>query len=281
MEKAPRRMQELELESAICRALPALLPDLFKAGYRIKSQQAILLGRRIDLLLETSDGHPCIIELKAGAPPMPQVRDQILDYAECWRLSYPASNQLRLIVIGNSIPDVTKTELSNFGVESRAITQAQVLAALESQAQETSVPNGLKLLPDDLAKVRHLLSDYGAITVPEGLLLQPPWDHLKVFLALVKREEKHKDLWKKNPYVQLYPQTPNCAVLYGPTVASTTQGPLHLNDKVSSWNDQAFQQMQPFIKYVFSDNKGPGRERSNFDWYSIKDWNGFAASLGL
>ena len=114
-------MLEGELEAAICKAFPLLLPDLYQEGYRIKSSQAILLGRRIDLLLQTADGHPCIIELKAGAPPMPDVRDQILDYADCWRMSYPKQTALRLMVVSTSIPMTTECELANFGVESRAI----------------------------------------------------------------------------------------------------------------------------------------------------------------
>jgi hypothetical protein len=80
-------MLEGELEAAICRAFPILLPDLYSQGYRIRSSQASLLGRRLDLLLETTDGLTCIIELKAGAPPMPHVRNQILDYRDCWTMS--------------------------------------------------------------------------------------------------------------------------------------------------------------------------------------------------
>lgn len=276
------RMLEGELEAAICRAFPLLLPDLHASGYRIKSQQAILLGRRIDLLLETEDGSACIIELKAGAPPMPHVRDQILDYEECWTLSYPKLARPRLIVIANTIPEATKSELANFGVESRSITQTVVLAALERCQQDCSVVTGLKLIPDDLTKVRHLLSDYAEVTVPDGLVFQPPWSHKKAFLSLVvEQKQKHKDLWKKNIYVQVYPQRPNCAVLYGPKVKSTESGPLHLNPQMASWDEEAFKRMNPFIDYVQRDNKGPGRERSNFNWYRINDWNGFATALNL
>jgi len=70
-------MTEGELESALCRAFSVMLPDLYAEGYRIESQQAILLGRRIDLFLRKPNGSSCIIELKAGSPPMPHVRDQI------------------------------------------------------------------------------------------------------------------------------------------------------------------------------------------------------------
>src|SRR5262249_24083617 len=138
-------MLEGELEAAICRSLPLLLPELYDAGYRIKSSQAILLGRRIDLLLQTTDKRTCIIELKPGARPMPHVRDQILDYAECWRQSYPAQTPLRLIVIGNVIPKNTGSELANFGVDSLAISMKDVLDALEQCQTGMAVPTGLKL----------------------------------------------------------------------------------------------------------------------------------------
>jgi hypothetical protein len=274
-------MTEGELESAICRALPTLLPDLFAEGYRIKSQQAILLGRRIDLLLQKADGSTCIIELKAGPPPMPDVRDQILDYSDCWKHSYPRSSPPRLIVIGHSVPKSTRAELENFGIESRAISEQQVLAALEGQSYGDPVQSGFKLAPEDLMRVRHLLSDHSVVDIPQGLVLGSPWNHEKAFLALVKRGERHKDLWKKNPYVQLYPQTPNCAVLYGPKVRAVKRGPLHLNPRARSWDQSQYLSLEPFVKYSFSDNKGPGRESTNFDWYSILDWDGFARSLGL
>ena len=274
-------MLEGELESAICRTFPILLDDLWAEGYRIASQQAILLGRRLDLLLRAPDGRVCIVELKAGAPPMPHVRDQIRDYAECWTLSYPTQPRPRLLVIGNSIPTATGFELANFGIESRAITLDQVLSALQLCQGDAAVTTGLKLIPDDLAKVRHLLSDHDAVALPEGLTLLPPWDHRKVFLALVKRGEKHKDLWKKNLYVQLYPQRPNCAVLYGPAVESAQNGPLHLNPRATSWDADVFRRMESHIDYVQTDNKGSGKERGCFDHYRVRDWDQLAASLGL
>jgi hypothetical protein len=274
-------MAEAELEEAICRAFPVLLPQLHEAGYRIRSRQAILLGRRIDLLLETEEGETCIVELKAGCPPMPHVRDQILDYANCWSLSFPSQKPPRLLVIANTVPEMTRCELDNFGVESHSITIEQVLAALSQSCNCGAVIDGLKIFPDDLAKVQHLLSDHAAIAVPDGMAFAAPWDHRKVFLALVKRGEKHKDLWKKHTYVQLYPQRPNCAVLYGPKVSPAARGPLHLNPRVGSWDDLVFQRLLPFIRFVQRDNKGPGRERSNFDWYSVEDWDAFASALGL
>ncbi|HJW41556.1 MAG TPA: hypothetical protein VJ476_10055 [Rhizomicrobium sp.] len=275
-------MLEGELQTALCRAFSILLPDLFAEGYRIESREAVLLGRRMDLLLGSGDGRTCIIELKAGAPPMPQVRDQILDYRECWTLSYPTQPTPRLIVIGNKIPDHTKDELSNFGIESRAIAIEDVLSALERTYAGDPITTGLKLIPDDLAKVRHLLSDHAAVAVSNGLQFQPPWSHEKLFLALVTlRQEKHKALWMKNIYVQLYAQRANCAVLYGLKAEPTRRAPLHLNPRRGSWNKSIFSQIAPAIEYISTDNKGPRRDRHNFDHYRIKDWDGFATALGF
>ncbi len=276
-----RIMLETGLEEAIYRAFPLLLPDLWASGYRIISQQAVLLGRRLDLLLQTDDGRTCIIEAKRGAPAMSQVRDQVLDYADCWAQSYPALAQPRLIVIGNQIPDATRLELANFGVESRTITTRAVSAALQLCQPDRPGSTGLKLIPDDLTKIKHLLAKDGAALVPAVSLLQPPWSHAKTFLALVKRGEKHTDLCKNNAYVQLYPQHPNCAVLYGPGVEAAKHGPLHLNPRVPSWRENVLQSIRLFVRSVHSENKGPGRARNNFDCYAITDWNGFAKSLGL
>lgn len=65
-------MLEGELEIAICRSYGSLLPALAAEGYELVACQPVLLGRRLDLLLRRrSDGRHCIIELKSGAPPMP------------------------------------------------------------------------------------------------------------------------------------------------------------------------------------------------------------------
>jgi hypothetical protein len=37
----------------------------------------------------------------------------------------------------------------------------------------------------------------------------------------------------------------------------------------------------PYIDRTDADNKGPGKERHNFDHYRVRDWDGFAAALGL
>lgn len=273
---------EAELEEALCRCFARLLPDLASAGFALEAQQAVLLGRRIDLLLRRSTRQACIVELKSGVPPMPDVRDQVLDYAQCWRASFPNEPEPRLLIIGTSMPDRIRDELANFGIEGRAISEADVLAALRSIETRPRVIKGLALMPSDTARVRHLLSDFDAITVPKSLLLQPPWTHQKVFLALVRRGQWHKDLWKKDIYIQIYDQSPNCAVLYGPKVKVYGRAPLCLNPRrIQSWREEVFLRMKPAIRFVQSDNKGPGRESNNFDHYAVTDWDVLAAAIGL
>jgi hypothetical protein len=267
-------MLEAELEAAICRAFAILLQDLHAEGYRIVSSQAVLVRRRIDLILRKADHSACIIEIKVGAPGMPAVRDQILDYASCWKAAFPTERRPRLIVISNRIPDRTKAELANFGIESRVISESSALDAL--LLTDERPPVGVNLTPNEATEeIRRLLSDFDAVKAPADLLLSAPWDHEKVFLALVKRGERHKDLWLKNIYVTLYGQKPNCAVLYGPK-ASWGQGPLHLRPGVASWNAGTFDRIRPHIKFKVRELKPAG-----FDEYVVTDWNGLAAGLNL
>lgn len=274
-------MLEGELESAICAKYEVLLPDLAREGYLLLSRQAILHGRRLDLLLQRpSDGHHCIVELKSGSPPMPMVRDQILDYARCWRVSYPNDAPPRLIVIGTSMPETTRKELANLGIEARAINATEVIAAFEQGLPRQNVQSGLMLATAETAKVRELLSDHELLMIPDGMILAPPWDNLKVCLALAKRGENHKDLWKKNVSVHLYEQKPGCAVLYLPTTVYW-RAPLHLNRRRSSWRPEVFRRIERYVRFSHSDNKGKGREGSNFEHYVVEDWNGFAEGLGF
>jgi hypothetical protein len=275
-------MLEGEIEEAICRCYAKLLPDLAAAGFQLEAQQAVLLGRRLDLLLRAPNRRACIVELKRGTPTIPDVRDQVLDYAQCWRASFPGEPEPRLVVIGTSMPDQIRDELANFGIEGRTITKADVLAALKAREHRPDIIKGLTLQPNDTAKVRHLLSDFDPITVPASLLLRPPWTHEKVFLALVRRGLRHKDLWKKNIYVEIYDQRPICAVLYGPKVKAYIRAPLHLNPRHdNAWREDVFTRMQPAIRFVQSDSKGPGKESSNFDHYAVADWDALANALDV
>ena len=267
-------MREFELETAIGRAYPALLPDLAKEGYRVVSLQAVLFMRRIDIVLQKENDEVCLIELKVGAPPYPAVRDQILDYGRVWKTAFSLAKRPRLIVISNRIPATTQTELAKYGIESRVINNKEVLAALRKVGDLP--PIGVNFTAEDVTEeIRRLLSDFSAVAVPDGLLFGPPWTHEKVFYALVKRGERHKSLWLKNTYVTLYAQEKNCAVLYRHG-ASYGQGPLHLRPDSTFWKSAVFEWIAPFIEFKVREKKPAG-----FDEYIVRDWDGLADALDL
>ena len=110
--------------------------------------------------------------------------------------------------------------------------------------------------------------------VPSG------WTHERVFNALCERGEKHKDYTRKDIYVQFYPQKYNAAILYRPD-SRYVNSPIHLNKNSDGWDSSKFEVDENIITYVGSSNKGPGKEKNNFDYYKVKNWNLLAKQLGL
>ena len=106
------------------------------------------------------------------------------------------------------------------------------------------------------------------------------WTHEKVFNALCARGEKHKDFTRKDIYVQFYPQKNNAAILYHPD-SRYVNAPIHLNKNSAGWDSSKFQVDESIITYVGASNKGPGKEKHNFEYYKVKDWNRLAKQLGL
>lgn len=106
------------------------------------------------------------------------------------------------------------------------------------------------------------------------------WTHETVYRALVERGE-HEQILERERYVQLYPQKPNCAVLYAPDGPRSGTAPLHLNEARESFRADVHDRIRPTIEIVSHDNKGPGSEAQNFDHYRVLDWNSFAEALGL
>ena len=105
------------------------------------------------------------------------------------------------------------------------------------------------------------------------------WRYESVFLALVQRGEDLKDLYRKNLYVRLWKDS--SAVLYSPLAEGVERGPLHINPRSTSWDDDCqkrFKKLEPYIDFVKADNKGPN---NSWDWYQVKDWDGLAAALNL
>jgi hypothetical protein len=275
-----RNMLEGQLELAICRAFEDLLPDLSHAGYAIMTSQAILFGRRLDIVLQADDGRRIIIELKVGAPPMPHVLEQILDYAKCWRVAFPQTTDLRLIIISNKIPERTRAALLRHDVECRTISDNDVLSALRKNHGEPA-SRGLQLAPGEITEeISRRLSDHDLFHIPPSMKFEPPWSHHKLFLALCQTQ-KTKEPWMKDTYVYLYEGTPSSAVLYSYQSARYADAPVCLNPQRSTWNEGLFRKIWPYIRWVKKDNKGPGKAAQNWDHYRVTDWNGFAAALGL
>lgn len=107
-----------------------------------------------------------------------------------------------------------------------------------------------------------------------------PWNHASVYQALVKRGERVKES-ARDQYVVLYPQRPNCALLYSPTSARAHAAPVHLNAGRDSWRPDVFGRIESALRLRRRDNKGAGKESGNFDWYEVVDWDAFASGLGL
>ena len=97
-------------------------------------------------------------------------------------------------------------------------------------------------------------------------------------LAMVRNDLKQPDLTSGNIYVQLYPQPSNCAVLYSPASQYAKSGPLHLNPKRKSWDEEQFQRIKPFIENLWPDLEPDNNE---FYHHHVNDWNGLATALKL
>ena len=184
------------------------------------------------------------------------------------------------MLISNRINDKTRREFEKRDIQAREICDEEVMNALKMVNQPSQVAQGLHMEGENVMEIRRMLSDFNIVTIPPDVQLASPWDQTKVFLGLVKRGEKHKDLWMKDIYVQLYPQLANAAVLYR-IGRHYDRAPLHLNPRSRGWCEEVYEKMKPFIQFVQRDNKGPGRESMNFDHYRVLDWDGLAGALGL
>jgi hypothetical protein len=105
-------------------------PELIEKGLILKSRQAILYGRRIDLLFRDSNGRDLLIELKVG-PIKDQHIGQILSY-EGMLLS--ANNpSIRIMLIGNRVPPNISKALDHHGIAWKEISFEAVKLFLEEK----------------------------------------------------------------------------------------------------------------------------------------------------
>lgn len=271
-------LNELEFESAICRCFPLLLPDLAAEGYTIEVRQAPLLSRRLDLFLRRGPRECMIVELKVGSPPAQELIAQVLDYQKCYTVSHPEQH-LQMMVISTRIADETRRRLSENGIQAREIREEEVLEALQTGLPLSAVRSGVSLNDNQrVEEIRRILTDESFIRVPKGLAFSTPWNQFKAFLALaVRRKQKHKDLWKKNPYVQLYPQSVNAALLYHVSVKSASRAPIHINKNSAGWREDYWAKIEHCVTYVDRDRGKP----TVFDHYRVDDWDEFAKVLNL
>jgi hypothetical protein len=107
------------------------------------------------------------------------------------------------------------------------------------------------------------------------------WDHESAYVALKARHGNRVGKLKQstiNPYVTLYPQKDNCAILYSPD-AKYRRRPVHMNPDRREWNPDVLRKLKRAIKFIRkSTNLQDGQ---NFDFYEVVDWGEFASALNL
>jgi hypothetical protein len=277
---------EWELECALFARFDLVLPDLHAQGYSI-GRQVLISGtsRRMDVVLRRHD-HAWIIELKRGSPHVADTIEQIQDYRRCWQAAFPAT-PVSLMVMSNSASDDKVRAFQAKGIQYRAVPVQKILEILSQGISTELLGKCTRLDTDDEGRIRYLLSNFAHTTVPAGMRFGPPWSHESVFYALIRDGNPHKDPWRKNIYVQMFPHRPNCAVLYHPEWDNKDKdrSPLHINQRASSWPRDGWCMKQLLeggvIELGYVDRKGPGRESQNFEHYRITNWDAFAAILAL
>lgn len=98
------------------------------------------------------------------------------------------------------------------------------------------------------------------------------WTQDKVIQALVTQKQR---AWNPHaPHVELYPQSPKCAVLYIAGAKKVGNTPLHLNFNAISWRADVYEKIERSIRMGRTDGGG-------FTWCEVLDWNAFAQALDL
>lgn len=277
---------EWELECALVARFALVLPHLHKLGYILKRQvQMHGISRRLDIVLELPDrSQAWIIELKRGSPNVADTTAQILDYQRCWEAAYP-DIPVKLMVISTGASNEKIAAFKKNGIAYRAITTARIKESLSEGISKELLGYCNKMTTNDVQWIRTRLSNFEHTTVPESMRFGSPWSHRSVFYALIRDKHQLKSAWLKNIYVKLIRGAPNCVVLYHPEAARKDDAPLHVNERARSWPTDGWLldklRAANTIKRVSRDNKGPGRERHEFDHYKVLDWDQFATALEL
>src|SRR5688500_10784079 len=94
------------------------------------------------------------------------------------------------------------------------------------------------------------------------------WDHASVFLRLIDLKLRNTNGTHRNPYVVLYEQKPNNAILYSPDSREFHNSPLHLHPGRKSWQAEVYHRVLPAIGSVRLESKS----HEPFLLCQIKDW---------
>jgi len=101
------------------------------------------------------------------------------------------------------------------------------------------------------------------------------WNHQKVYDALVKKGnyQKRGDL---NKYVSLdYHKLRSLnIILYRPDTESYAKAPLHINKGRTSFSEDLFRKISPYIEFVRQGSHG-------WETYRVIDWSKLAEGVGL
>jgi hypothetical protein len=118
-------MNERQFEDIIER-----YPELLEAGLILKGRQVSIKGKFIDLLFEDRHGQKLIVELKVG----PIKRDhigQVMDYEG--HLLFPDDPTVRIMLVGNRVPNNFRQSLDYHGVEWREFAYVQLINFLKEK----------------------------------------------------------------------------------------------------------------------------------------------------
>jgi hypothetical protein len=110
--------------------LLAKYPELIEVDLHLTDKQAIVGGRRLDLLFEDHSKRRLLVELKWG-PIKDEHVTQIIAYAGS--LHSNDNPDLRVMLIGTRVPPNLQRSLDFLGIAWREITRPQILAFVQEK----------------------------------------------------------------------------------------------------------------------------------------------------
>jgi len=118
-------MNERDFEDIVCK-----YPDLIEDGLVFQGRQVVLRGKRADIVFSDKRGQNLIVELKKGIVLREHIA-QLLDY-EGYFLSKDDPT-IRVMLIGNRVPENLKRSLDHHGLEWRELTNSFLVDFLKAK----------------------------------------------------------------------------------------------------------------------------------------------------